>query len=111
VSDTTPPPPEGEDLVFRRGKLRRRDDPAIDLFREALSATGDPGRVRRILAELGRLYDPVRNAPIVEPATRRAVLEELDGGRPDGARRRLQEAYEVYTRKAAPPGPPPGPPL
>jgi len=106
VSDHTPSPPPGDDLVFRRGKLRTRDDPAIDLFREALASTGEVSRVKRILAELARLYDPVRNGPIIDPPTRRAVVEDLEAGRPDSARRRLEEAFQAYTRKPAPPGGP-----
>lgn len=111
MGDETPSPPPSEDLVFRRGKLRQRDDPAINLFREALASPEDLARVKQILAELARLYDPVRNGPIVDPSTRRAVVEDLEGGRPDSARQRLEAAFRAYSRKPEPPGTPPSPSL
>jgi hypothetical protein len=91
-----------EALVFRRGKLRKRDDPAIDLFREALGRLDDPARVRRVLFELGRLYDPVSNGPIVDGATRREVIGCLEAGRTEEARRALEAALGRYTRPARP---------
>jgi hypothetical protein len=86
------------ELVFRRGKLRKRDDPAIDLFREALGHLDDVPRVRRICLELGRLYDPIRDAPILEPSACRAVLALLEAGRAAEARPLLEEALARYTR-------------
>ena len=65
----------GEEARQRRGlKFRRRDDYAVELFREALANLGDLRRVDRILLELGRFYNPYINAPIVDLATRRRVL-------------------------------------
>lgn len=87
-----------EELVFRRGKLRKRDDPAIDLLQEALGNIADAARVRRILFELGRLYDPVRNGPIVDLATRREVVACLEAGRVDEVRQALDAALRRYTR-------------
>jgi hypothetical protein len=97
------PPDAEEDLVFRRGKLRKRDDPAIDLFREALASLHDLSRARRALVELGRLYDPVANGPILDPGSRREVLERLEAGRPEEARARLEACLQAYTRKPQPP--------
>ena len=100
-----------EELVFRRGKLRKRDDPAIELFREGLATLRDAGeaevgRLRRILFELGRLYDPVRNGPILDAATRRTVLESAETGDPEAARRALEAALQRYVRldRRDPPG-------
>jgi hypothetical protein len=95
----------GEDLVFRRGKLRKRDDPAIDLFREALDHLEDAGRVKGIVIELGRLYDPVSNGAILSPATGRRVVEGLEAGRVEEARQLLEEALRTYTRRPTPDGP------
>ena len=92
----------GEDLVFRRGKLRKRDDPAIDLFREALDRLEDLARVKRIVLELGRLYDPVSNGPILSPTNGRQVVERLEAGRVEEARQGLEEALQAYTRKVEP---------
>jgi len=111
VGDERSAPPPDDDLVFRRGKLRKRDDPAIDLFREALANPEDLSRVQRILAELARFYDPVRNAPVVDAAVRRAVVEDLHAGRFDRARQRLEEALRTYTRRYGPPNETPAPPV
>ncbi len=92
----------GEDLVFRRGKLRKRDDPAIDLLREALAHLEDLARVKRIVLELGRLYDPVSNGPILSPASGRQVVERIEAGRVEEARRILEEALRTYTRRPEP---------
>ena len=90
------PADSSEDLVFRRGKLRKRDDSAIDLFREALANLADTARVKRILLELGRLYNPVTNGPILDLATRRRAVELLEAGRADEARQVLDEALRRY---------------
>lgn len=92
------PPADSEELVFRRGKLRKRDDPAVDLLREALANVQDTARVKRILLELGRLYNPVTNGPIVELATGRRVIELLEAGREEDARQILDEQLRLYTR-------------
>ena len=90
------PDPASDDLVFRRGKLRKRDDEAIDLFREALAYLGDVPRVKRILLELGRFYNPVSNGPTVDPAARRQVVELLEAGRPEEAGRVLDDCLRRY---------------
>jgi len=91
------PDPPSDDLVFRRGKLRKRDDEAIDLFREALAHLGDVPRVKRILLELGRFYNPVSNRPTLEPAARRHVVELLEAGRPEEAAGVLDDCLRRYT--------------
>ena len=96
------PPELGHDLVFRRGKLRKRDDPAIDLFREALAHLEDSGRVRGIVVELGRLYDPVSNGAILTAATGRRVVEWLEAGRLAEARQLLEESMRAYARPPTP---------
>lgn len=103
MADEHPPNP-GEDLVFRRGKLRKRDDPAIDLFREALDHLEDVGRVKGIVLELGRLYDPVSNGPILSPGSGRRVVEWLEAGRLEEARQLLEESLRTYARPPAPDG-------
>jgi hypothetical protein len=95
-------PDPGEDLVFRRGKLRKRDDPAIDLFREALAHLEDVGRVKGIVVELSRLYDPVSNGPILSPGSGRQVVEWLEHGRVEEARQLLEESLGTYARPPAP---------
>ena len=67
-------------LVFRRGKLRKREDDEVRMMREALASLDDLPRVKRILLELGRFYNPVTNRPVVEVDTRRAVVTSLEQG-------------------------------
>ena len=97
MPDDRPEPP-AEDLVFRRGKLRRRDDEAITLFQEALASLADTGRVKRILFELGRLYNPVTNGPIVDLPTRRRIVELLEARRQEEARQALETELQNYAR-------------
>jgi len=83
----------------RRGlKFRRRDDYAVELFREALTNLEDLRRVDRILLELGRFYNPYINAPIVDLATRRRVLELLERSQVDDARQILDERLTLYSQ-------------
>jgi hypothetical protein len=89
--------PPAEDLVFRRGKLRRRDDEAITLFRQAAASAADPSRVKRILLELGRFYNPVTNRPVVDLATGRRIVELLEAGRQEEGRQALEAELEAYT--------------
>jgi hypothetical protein len=91
-------PETAEDLVFRRGKLRKRDDEAIDLFREARANLGDIPRVKRILLELGRFYNPVSNGPTLDLPTRRRVVELLESGRAEEAGQLLDDCLRRYTR-------------
>ena len=92
------PGPDPPDDRSRQGlRFRRRDDYAIELFREAQAHLGDPARVSRALLELGRFYNPAVNGPIVDLPTRRRVVELLQAARPDEARRLLEERLRLYT--------------
>jgi hypothetical protein len=92
-----------ERLVFRRGRLRKREDDEVRMMREALASLDDLARVKGILLELGRFYNPVTNAPVVEPATRRAVLDHLASGDVAGARTLLETHLASYLRMDTPP--------
>ncbi len=73
----------GEEARQRRGlKFRRRDDYAVELFREAQ-------------ANLGDLYI---NAPIVDLATRRRVLELLERAEVSEASQILDERLTLYSQ-------------
>ena len=87
-----------EELVFRRGKLRQRDDPAIDLFREAQANLADLAHVKPILLELSRLYNPVTNGPILDLVRRRRLVELLETGATEAARELLEQCVKGYTR-------------
>ncbi len=95
-----PVPGEGDDAEIgrhRRGlKFRKRDDYAIELFREAQAHLIDIARVDRILLELGRFYNPFVNGPIVDLPTRRRIVEALQAGQEDVARTLLDERLALY---------------
>jgi hypothetical protein len=97
--------------ALRRGlRSRRRDDHALDLFRRIEANFSDIRSVDRMLLELGRCYNPLTNGPIVSLATRREIVESLDAGRPDDARKVLYECLARYAPpteapKASPPDP------
>jgi hypothetical protein len=74
----------------------KRDDYALDLFREALAYLDDTSRVNGILRELGKLYNPVTDAPIVSLDVRRQVIERLERGDEAGARALLDECCRLY---------------
>jgi len=83
----------------RRGlRFRKRDDYAIELFKEAQAHLGDVARVDRILLELGKFYNPLVDGPIVDLATRRRIIELLQAARSDDARQILDERLALYAR-------------
>lgn len=85
-------------LVFRRGKLRKREDDEVRMMREALANLTDVPRVKRLLLELGRFYNPVTNAPVLGAETRRGVVTLLEAGDPDGARAALETHLAEYLK-------------
>ncbi|HEV8616654.1 MAG TPA: hypothetical protein VGU22_14285 [Methylomirabilota bacterium] len=95
-----PPPGDAADeRAYRRrfkDKGNKRDDYAVDLFREALGNLADPGRVSRALGELGRLYNPIADGPIVDLKTRQRVVELLTVGLVEEARRLLEGRLGLY---------------
>ena len=94
--------PEGGDVgdkAYRRGfrdKGNKRDDWAIDVFREVFGALDDPARVDRLLFDLGRYYNALADGPIVDLATRRRVAELLTAGQAGDARQLLQACLDRY---------------
>jgi hypothetical protein len=99
-----------ERLVFRRGKLRKREDDEVRMMREALANLGDPPRVKRLLLELGRFYNPVTHGPVVGPETRRAVVGHLEAADVAGARAVLEAHLAQYLKIDEPPAAPPSEP-
>ncbi|SRR6266446_1164184 len=94
-------------LVFRRGKLRRREDDEVKMMREALASLDDVPRVKGILLELGRFYNPVTDAPVVAPDLRRRIVDLLDAGDATGARVLLEAHLSEYQKIDEQPSPPP----
>ena len=80
-----------------RDKGNKRDDWAVDTFREVFAhLEDDASRVDRLLFELGRYYNALTNAPIVDLATRRRVGECLASGASDEARALLEACLRRY---------------
>jgi hypothetical protein len=94
-----PPIDPSREQGYRRGlKFRRRDDYAVELFKEALEHLDDRDRVSRILLSLGRFYNPYVDQSIVDSTTRRSVLEALEVGEVVRARTLLEERLRLYAR-------------
>jgi hypothetical protein len=74
----------------------KRDDYALDLFREASAHLHDPERVNGILRELGKLYNPVIDGPIVDLPTRQRIMTLLHNGSPVEANEILDERRRLY---------------
>ena len=94
-------------LVFRRGKLRPRENDEVRMIREALADLGDLPRVKGILLELGRFYNPVTNASVVVPDLRRRVVSLLEAGDTEGARALLEAHLAEYQKMDDRPSPHP----
>ena len=89
---------------LRRGlRSRRRDDHALDLFRRIETDLVDIRAVDRMLLELGRCYNPLTNGPIVDLATRRAIVEALEAGQREEAQALLAACLARYAPPDAPP--------
>ena len=85
--------------AYKRGfrQKNKRDDYALDLFQEARAKlAADPGRVGQILAELSRLYNALTDGPIVDLATRAAIMSRLEAGRTAEAEALLEHRYQLY---------------
>ena len=93
MADESPSPDDSSETQrHRRGlRFRKRDDYAVELFKEAQANLQDVARVDRILLELGRFYNPLLDGPIVDLATRRRIVELLQSSRAEEARRLLDE--------------------
>jgi hypothetical protein len=91
---TQPPPDKG----FRR---RKREDHALTLLHEIEESLGDIARVKRLLLELGRYYDPVLGGGIVDPPLQKAIVAALESGRVTEARALIQARYDAYMKDRA----------
>ena len=96
-----------ERLVFRRGKLRKREDDEVRMMREALAHLGDTPRVKRVLLELSRFYNPVTDGPVVSPHMRRAIIACLEAADLAGARAALEAHLAEYLKMDEQPLAPP----
>ncbi|MBM3219496.1 MAG: hypothetical protein FJZ38_12610 [Candidatus Rokubacteria bacterium] len=79
-----------------RDKGNKREDWAIDVFREVFARLDEPARVDRLLFDLGRYYNALTNAPIVDLATRRRVADCLSRGAKREAEALVRTCLERY---------------
>ena len=108
MSDKKPIDAKYEGL--RRGlRSRRRDDHALDLFRQIEANLADTQFVGRMLLELSRCYNPLTNGPIVRFDTRRAIVELLEAGNRAQAERLLNACLAEYAPPEAPKASPAAP--
>jgi hypothetical protein len=91
---TEPSPPEGGERKHWR-KLKRQDT-GLALFERARDSLDDLGRCKPILFELTRLYNPVVDGPLVDRATYASILQAVEAGRIEEARRLLDERLALY---------------
>jgi hypothetical protein len=80
---------------------RKREDHALLLIEELLERLDDMARVRRILLELGRFYDPVLGGAIMALADQQAVVGALERGDRAEAERLIQARYDLYIKDRA----------
>ena len=73
------------------------------MMREALAHLDDTPRVKRLLIELGRFYNPVADSPVIPPATRHNVIDRLEAADIDGARALLEAQLAEYLKIDEPP--------
>ena len=102
AEETGEPLESAAEKAFKRrfgGKDKGRDkreDYALDLFREAAAYLDDHTRVNAILRELGKLYNPVTDAPIVDLESRQRIMSFLGAGSRAEAASLLDERRRLY---------------
>lgn len=85
----------------RAGRVRKRDDYGVQLFRRALDSFADIAALRHALLELTRSYNPVTNGPILDPETRYHIIRLVEAGEESGARQLLARHLDVYAQRGA----------
>ena len=79
-------------------RQERYQDIVEKLFEEIRSHWDDLPLVNRLLVELGRIYDPLLGGPVVEPSMHRRIMEQLQAGGAEEARRLLEQCVESHHR-------------
>jgi hypothetical protein len=82
-------------------RSRKREDHALVLIRELEESLADIPRVKRLLMELGRYYDPVLGGGIMDLPQQKAIVEALETGRLEAARALVRARYEAYIKDRA----------
>ena len=91
-------PGGGEGRPGKGFRERKREDHALMLIEDLESSLSDLSKVRRILLELGRFYDPVLGGSIMGVEHQREIVEALEQGRLQDARRLIRRRYDLYVK-------------
>jgi hypothetical protein len=82
-------------------KARKREDHALILIEELRGTLSDLSRVKRILIELGRYYDPVLGGSIMDIPHQRQIVAALEAGRTEAAQALIEARYALYIKDRA----------
>ena len=82
-------------------RARKREDHTLALIEELRASLGDLPRVKGILRELGRFYDPVLGGSIMDLRHQQEILAALDSGHTEEALGLITARYELYVKDRA----------
>lgn len=104
--------PRPEEVEGRKHwRKMKRQDTGLELFQQAQANLDDVERLKPILFELSRLYNPLVDGPLVDRPSYVQILEASEAGRVDEARRCLEARLALYVvRDRAPESPGSGAP-
>ena len=95
------PDATGSGASGRGFRARKREDHALMLIDELKQSLSDLSRVRRILLELGRFYDPILGGAIMEVSHQREIVAALESGRQAEAEAVIEARYTLYIKDRA----------
>jgi hypothetical protein len=82
-------------------RSRKREDHALRLIEELRVSLDDLAKVKHILLQLGRYYDPVLGGGIIDLEHQKRIVGALERGRPDEALALIQARYDLYIKDRA----------
>lgn len=77
-------------------RSRKREDHALLMIEELRANLHDLARVKHILLELGRFYDPVMGGAIVEIEQQKRIMALIEEGRRAEAEALIKSRYDIY---------------
>lgn len=77
-------------------RKHKRQDTGLMLFETARDSLDDLQRCKPILFELTRLYNPVVDGPLVDRTTYARILDCVESGQVEEARRLLEARLALY---------------
>lgn len=79
-------------------RARKREDHALALIDELRESLSDLSRVKQILLNLGRFYDPILGGGIFDLEHQRQILAALETGRRAEAEALIDARYALYLK-------------